>query len=147
AIAQRRNPSLLERAASGSQEPTSAMFYNDQPPHMILYQGLALRALGRIDEANARFQKLIDYGNAHMNDVVTIDYFAVSLPEFLVFDEDLTARNKIHCNYVIGLGYLGLGEVAKSRKALQAVLSADPSHFGATFHLAGVPLANPAVAR
>ena len=45
---------------------------------------------GRIrDEAQAIFQKLVDYGQNHMDDDVKIDYFAISLPDFLVFDEDL----------------------------------------------------------
>ena len=39
-----------------------------------------------------------------------MDYFAVSLPDFLVFDDDLNGRNRIHCQYMAALGYLGLGE-------------------------------------
>lgn len=43
-----------------------------------------------------------------------IDYFAISLPDFLVFDEDYTVRNRAHCYYLMALGYLGLGEMEKS---------------------------------
>ena len=39
-----------------------------------------------------------------------MDYFAVSLPDFLVFEDDLDRRNRIHCHYMMALGYLGLGE-------------------------------------
>ena len=38
------------------------MYYNDQPADMILYQGLANRALGREDKARSRFFRLISYG-------------------------------------------------------------------------------------
>jgi tetratricopeptide (TPR) repeat protein len=110
------------------------MFYNDQPPDLIFYQGLALRALGREDEARARFQNLLEYGEAHMHDDVKIDYFAVSLPDFLVFEDDLNRRNVIHCEYLIGLGALGLGETARAMQAFDRVLAMDVNHLGAWTH-------------
>ena len=36
-----------ERASVGISEPAGMMYYNDQPPEMIFYQGMALRKLGR----------------------------------------------------------------------------------------------------
>ncbi len=122
------------RAASGLSEPTSAMFYNDQPPDMIFYQGLARRKLGREAEARAIFQKLADYGREHLDDVVKIDYFAVSLPDFLVFDEDLQRRNRIHCHYMIALGLLGLGQTAEASQHFDRVLELDINHLGAYTH-------------
>ena len=94
----------FERAADGPSEPTSAMFYNDQPPDMIFYQGLARSELGQTAEAREIFLKLVDYGQVHMEDEVKIDYFAISLPDFLVFDENLNERNQIHCHYMVALG-------------------------------------------
>lgn len=58
----------LEKATVGLAEPTSAMFYNDQPPDMIFYQVLALVKLSQMDKARARFHKLIDYGEKHIFD-------------------------------------------------------------------------------
>lgn len=123
------------RAARGSCEPVSAMFYNDQPPHLIFYQGLALRELGEPPEAERRFRRLLAYGQEHLNDHVKIDFFAVSLPELGVFDDDLDLRNQIHCRYMMGLGYLGLGEKERAHAELQTVLQLDPSHLGATLAL------------
>ncbi|HEU0293006.1 MAG TPA: tetratricopeptide repeat protein, partial [Anaerolineales bacterium] len=88
----------FERAAVGLSEPTSALYYNDQPPDMIFYQGLARLKLGRGEEARAIFTRLVDYGKSHLNDEVTADYFAVSLPDFMVFDADLKQRNQGHCH-------------------------------------------------
>ncbi len=122
------------KAAAGSSEPVSAMYYNDQPPDMIFYQGLARRELGREAEAAAIFRRLVDYGQAHLDDDVQMDYFAVSLPTFLVFDEDLSLRNRIHCQYMMGLGYLGLGNLAAAEHALEAVLALDANHQGALLH-------------
>lgn len=48
-------------ASQGLEEPASAMYYNDQPPEMIFYQGLACLKLGNEKAAKRRFNKLIDY--------------------------------------------------------------------------------------
>jgi tetratricopeptide (TPR) repeat protein len=134
-----RAQAYLQRAATGLTEPASPLYYNDQPPDMIFYQGLARQKLGRTAEAQQIFQKLIDYGQAHLNDEVTLDYFAVSLPDFLVFEEDLNHRNRLHCHYLMALGYLGLGDHAEARLQFDQVLTMDACHVGATLHRALLP--------
>jgi tetratricopeptide (TPR) repeat protein len=124
----------LELAAAGTGEPSGMMFYNDQPADMILYQGLANRALGREEKAASRFHKLISFGQKHYYDDVKIDYFAVSLPDLQLFDEDLTLRNRAHCEYLIALGSYGLGDKARARKCYDAVLGIDCAHQGAVIH-------------
>ncbi|WP_127591157.1 DUF5107 domain-containing protein [Paenibacillus lautus] len=124
------------KASEGLDEPTSAMYYNDQPPHMIFYQGAALRRLGQENEARSRFNKLIDYGEKHIFEPQSIDYFAVSLPDFLVFDEDLDRRNEIHCRYMMGLGHLGLGDRQSAETLFREVLQLESHHQGAALHLA-----------
>jgi tetratricopeptide (TPR) repeat protein len=123
-------------AAQGLEDPANAMFYNDQPPDMIFYQGLAWLKLGDTKHAMRRFNKLIDYGEQHLLDNVKIDYFAVSLPDFLVFNDDLNRRNEVHCHYMMGLGHLGMQELAEARKHFAQVLALDASHQGAMIHLA-----------
>lgn len=122
-------------ASSGLEEPTSAMFYNDQPPEMIFYQGLAWQKLGNAHEAKRRFNKLVDYAEKHLFDDVKIDYFAVSLPDFLVFDEDLNKKNEIHCRFMRGLGLLGLGKSAEAEKEFNEALRLECNHIGARIHL------------
>ena len=102
------------------------MFYNDQPSDMILYQGLAFLALGEKDEADKRFHKLVDYGEKHYFDHVTVDYFAVSLPDLKVFDDDLDARNRIHCRKLIAMGLYGLGRKEESRAMISDLKKEDP---------------------
>lgn len=118
-------------ASIGLAEPKDAMFYNDQPPDTIFYQGLALQHLGRLEEARGRFHKLIDYGEQHLFDEVTIDYFAVSLPNFLIFEDDLNRRNQAHCHYMIGLGEFGLGQLERAERSFEEVLRLDVCHLGA----------------
>ncbi len=123
-----------ERAAHGPCEPASSLYYNDQPPEMVFYQGLARQKLQQIDTARAIFEKLVKYGQDHLDDVVRMDYFAVSLPDFLVFDDDLSLRNRIHCHYMMALGYLGLEQMAAAEKNLNAIQFLDPNHTGAAAH-------------
>ena len=124
----------LMRAAEGNEEPAGMMYYNDQPADMILYQGLANRALGREERAAGRFHKLVSYGEKHYFDQVKIDYFAVSLPDLQLFDEDLSVRNRAHCEYLIALGSYGLGDLARAKAGYEAVLAIDASHQGAILH-------------
>ena len=121
-------------AEQGLEEPASAMFYNDQPADMIFYQGLAWLKLANLKEAKRRFNKLIDYGEQHLFDNVKIDYFAVSLPDFLVFEDDLNKRNKVHCHYMMGLGYLGLQDFKKAEAQFAQALELDANHQEARVH-------------
>ena len=127
--------SYFNLASGGLDIPVSAMFYNDQPADTIFYQGLALRKLGREAEALGRFNKLYDYGEKHLYDDVKIDYFAVSLPDFLVFDEDLNKKNLVHCRYLMGLGSLGLYNLDKAKKNFSLAKEMDVNHQGVNIHL------------
>ncbi|MHA7963953.1 DUF5107 domain-containing protein [Paenibacillus sp. CAU 1782] len=122
-------------ASQGLEEPTSAMYYNDQPPEMIFYQGLAWLKLNDSHEAKRRFNKLVDYAEKHLFDDVKLDYFAVSLPDFLVFDEDLNKKNEIHCRFMRGLGLLGLGHHKAAEAEFNEALTLDCNHMGAYLHL------------
>lgn len=123
------------KASQGLSEPSMSMFYNDQQADKIFYQGMALMKLGEIDEAKKRFNKLVDYGQRHCFDEVKIDYFAVSLPELLIWDEDLNIRNQTHCHYLIGLGVLGFQNTEKAKIEFDQVLEMDLYHVGALLHM------------
>ncbi|WP_246096520.1 DUF5107 domain-containing protein [Paenibacillus sinopodophylli] len=124
----------FKTASDGLEDPASAMYYNDQPPEMIFYQGLAWLKLTNVKEAKRRFNKLIDFAEKHLFDDVKIDYFAVSLPDFLVFEEDLNRRNVIHCRFMMGLGHLGLGRQQEAKEQFELAISMDRSHMGAAIH-------------
>ena len=119
-----------EEATKGPQEPAAAMYYNDAKPDKIFYQGLALLKLGRKAEANGRFYKLLNYGKQHIFDHVVMDYFAVSLPDLLIWEDSLDRKNEIHCKYMLALGYYGLGDKQKAQRYLDEVRELDINHQG-----------------
>ncbi|WP_407430077.1 DUF5107 domain-containing protein [Arcticibacter sp.] len=123
-----------QQAAAGLSEPSAAIFYNDQQPDKIFYQGLARYKLGDKRGAEQIFSNLIRYGKQHKEDEVRIDYFAVSLPDLLVFEDNLAVRNRIHCLYLQGLGHLGLGEKKEALGSFNTILQMDAMHFGARTH-------------
>ena len=121
-----------EEATKGPQEPAAAMYYNDAKPEKIFYQGLALLKLGRKDEAHGRFYRLVNYGKQHVFQEQVMDYFAVSLPDLLIWEDSLDLKNEIHCKYMLALGYYGLGDKEKAKRYLEEVESLDNNHQGVT---------------
>ncbi len=117
-----------KKATFGPQEPAAALYYNDAKPDKIFYQGLALLKLGRRDEANGRFFKLINFGKNHLFDHVVMDYFAVSLPDLQIWEGDLDRQNVIHCKYMLALGYYGLGDTRHAFRYLDEAQSLDRNH-------------------
>ncbi len=119
-----------EKATHGPQEPAAAMYYNDAKPDKIFYQGMALRRLGREDEAHGRFYKLINYGKQHLFEKPVMDYFAVSLPDLLIWEDSLEQKNVIHCKYMLALGYYGMGDTGHAERYLAEVEALDNNHQG-----------------
>lgn len=125
----------FSEATIGLEEPTSMMYYNDQPADTIFYQGLAYEQLHQFEKATGKYYKLISYGKKHLFDTFKMDYFAVSLPDALIFDEDYQMRNTIHCYYLIGLGYLGLDNDEEAMKMFAKVEQLVNNHQGVIRHL------------
>ena len=129
----------FQSATKGPTEVANPIFYNDQPPDHLFYQGLAWETLDEEQLARRCYESLIQYGVEHVDDEIKIDFFAVSLPDFLVFEDDLNRRNQAHCCYVRGLGKLGLtllgdGDVRDAIEEFDRVLALAPEHIGAVFH-------------
>ena len=98
--------------------------------------GLSADAL--LARANSLCYKLLNYGQQHLFDKVVMDYFAVSLPDLLIWDGDLQEKNTIHCNLMMALGHVGLSWTdtpdasrhrEKGMKFLEEVEHQDINHF------------------
>lgn len=95
-------------ATIGSIKPEPVRYYNDQPSDYIYYIGLAYLELGNKEQAKKAFDSLVAFGNEHINDKVDYDFFAVSLPELEVYQDDIQKRNTDYCKMLIDLGKKGL---------------------------------------
>lgn len=122
-------------ASEGSSDPGSVLYYNDQPSDFIFYQGLAFRELGNEAAALKSFHKLISYGEKHLFDHVSYDFFAVSLPEIEVFQDDIQLRNTQYCNYLRALGNLGIHHKEKATELFRDILSRQADYQGAVSHM------------
>jgi tetratricopeptide (TPR) repeat protein len=110
-----------ERAASATPEGAPETYH----------RCLALLKLGRSEESEATLRGLLAFTRARENQTPTIDYFATSLPDFLLFEDDLARRHRVECLFLTGLAQLGLGAAHAAREAFAEVLELDPSHLGA----------------
>ena len=134
-----------EEATKGPQEPAAAMYYNDAKPDKIFYQGMALYKLGREGEAHGRFYRLINYGKQHIFEKQTMDYFAVSLPDLLIWEDSLDTKNIIHCKYMLALGYYGMGDMEHALRYLSEVEALDNNHQGIQQFRTMISLQNPKI--
>lgn len=125
---------LLKRATVGLDKPEIVKYYHDQPADTILYQGLAFEALGDQVAANRLYNMLVSFGERHIFDKVEHDYFAVSLPETVVFKDDMQANHELYCKYVIGLGELGKKDYSKAMEIFNEILAIRPDYIGAQRH-------------
>ncbi len=119
-----------EEGTEGPTEPAAAMYYNDAKPDKIFYAALCYRKLGQEDKARSLFNKLINYGKQHIFEKQIMDYFAVSLPDLLIWNDSLDTKNLIHCKYMLALGYFGLGDREHAERYLKEVEELDNNHQG-----------------
>ncbi|MCI6467780.1 MAG: DUF5107 domain-containing protein [Faecalicatena sp.] len=125
----------FEKAGLGADEPGGVMYYYDQPADMILYKGLANLEIGNKKAAYACFNKLMDYGERHLNEEMRNDFFAVSLPDFLIFEDDMNQKNKAHCYYLMGLANLGFGKMQEAEEQFEKALEIDYNHQNCRIYL------------
>src|SRR5260370_18080643 len=102
---------------------------------MATYRALALRSVDRESEAVSVLDELLDFASRQLNAEVTIDYFATSLANFLLFDDDLQKRNRTECLFLRGLAKLGLRRIEESAADLREALTLDANHMWAQAQL------------
>jgi tetratricopeptide (TPR) repeat protein len=126
----------LARRALGDEEGSKACFQKaagtETPPsRMTYYQALAMRELGEAAASARKLEELLAFAERQMHSEVRIEYFATSLPNFLIFEDDLQRRNRVDCTFLMGLAYLGLGRTSGAEKAFREVLALDANHLWA----------------
>jgi tetratricopeptide (TPR) repeat protein len=95
------------------------------------WSALALRRLGREQDAVQAFRAILDYSAQLQCQTPKIDYFATSLPAMLLFEEDLAHRQTITARFLEAQARLGLSEESEGLRLLEDVLAMDNAHTGA----------------
>jgi tetratricopeptide (TPR) repeat protein len=121
----------FRRGAAVQGDPHSA------PGEPTYWRAIASRELGDEDTATALLNELLRAARRAARAEVRIDYFATSLPTFLIFEDDLNHRNRTEMRFLQGLALAGLGRVRAARAAFKSVLTANVSHAGARQGLSG----------
>jgi tetratricopeptide (TPR) repeat protein len=95
------------------------------------YRAKSLEALGRQAEAIRLLSDMETFAQKQMATEPKIDYFATSLPNLLLFEDDLQKRNRVECLHFLALAELGMHNTERGIDLLKEVLSLDCNHMAA----------------
>lgn len=99
------------------------------------YRALALLSLGKDSAAIGLLQSLREAAWRQATAEVRIDYFATSLPNFLIFEDDLRKRNQVDSLFLLAMANLGLGDEEEAIAGLRQVIHLDKNHLYARAEL------------
>lgn len=80
-------------ATRGKTEIADNIYYNDNPIEYVYYIALAHKKLGNIEKAKKIKESFMEYYVKHVGKKAVIDYFAVSLPDMLIWEQDIDEKN------------------------------------------------------
>jgi tetratricopeptide (TPR) repeat protein len=92
------------------------------------FQALGLRELGDDTTARSVLTSLAEFADQLARTEPKIDYFATSLPNLLLFDDDLSKKNRLEAALLGALAGHGLGDAKSAMRQLEQVLAEDPNH-------------------
>jgi tetratricopeptide (TPR) repeat protein len=108
----------------------------DDPITWLSYfRAVSLEALGRETEATALLIDMQAFAQQQLAKLAKIDYFATSLPNLLLFEDDLQSRNRVEHLFELALAELGLRNTKRAQELLNQVLSLDCNHIAAHVEL------------
>ncbi|MFZ0338670.1 MAG: DUF5107 domain-containing protein, partial [Terracidiphilus sp.] len=93
------------------------------------FQALALRELGDEEGAGKVLTQIAEFAGQQMKAEPKIDYFATSLPNLLLFEDDLGKRNRAESLLLSALSHHGFGDTSAAVRELREALAADPNHW------------------
>ncbi len=102
------------------------------------FQALALKALGKEQESAEKLSSLAHFADEQIEQEATLDYFATSLPNLLLFEDDLTKRNRVKLLLLSALARHGRGRCEEATQLLRQVIAEDPNHLFAAEMLDGL---------
>jgi tetratricopeptide (TPR) repeat protein len=108
---------------------------DDSITWLTYFRALSLEGLGREEEAARLLKDMHAFAEQQMNKQAKIDYFATSLPNLLLFEDDLQKRHQVECLFLVALAELGLRNTERAVELMDQVLLIDRNHMAAQFEL------------
>jgi tetratricopeptide (TPR) repeat protein len=99
------------------------------------FQALGAIALGEVERGQKILHDLRNSAERQRDTTVKSDYFATSLPNMLLFEDDLQQRNRAESLFLRALAALGLNQFAQAQECLREVIALDPNHLFALWIL------------
>ncbi len=93
-----------------------------------LYSALSMAELGHKQSARALLEILAEHSRSLSATPAEIDYFATSLPNLLLFTDDLDARQRERAKFLLAQANFGLGRIDPARQLLREILADNPNH-------------------
>jgi tetratricopeptide (TPR) repeat protein len=123
---------------------TRAAGNDDRITWLSYFRAMSLEALGREAEATTLLKHMCAFAERQRGKEAKIDYFATSLPNLLLFEEDLQRRHQLEHLFILALAELGLRNSERARELLNQVLSLDCNHIAAQLELQALTRASDA---
>lgn len=127
--------SQLGRQEEGMQYLNRVFADEDRISWMSYYQALSYQALGRHTAAKRTLKGMRSFAEKQMSAEIKVEYFATSLPDFLLFEDDLHKKNQVNCLFMVALADLAEGKTRRASELFKEILSIDANHLGAQVEL------------
>jgi tetratricopeptide (TPR) repeat protein len=98
---------------------------------LTYFTAISLDRLGKKKEATKLLKDMLAHAQKLEKVKAKIDYFATSLPDMLLFNDDLQFRQITSARFMQALAQAGLNRKPQALKLLKDVLKRDPSHAAA----------------
>jgi tetratricopeptide (TPR) repeat protein len=114
---------------------TRAAGNDDSINWLTYFRAMSLEGLGREEEAARLLKDMHAFAEQQIKKQAKIDYFATSLPNLLLFEDDLQKRHQVECLFLIALAELGLRNTERAVELMNQLLLIDRNHMAAQFEL------------
>lgn len=126
---QAKQDQYLALAQKGNTTISEQLYYNDLPCDYVFYNALAKKYAHKESEANQIFKAMLDWSYKAYDQQVQEDFFAVSLPDLVVLDRDLTTSRHENCLVVRMLANIGLKDKDGFKSCMEELKKLQPSNF------------------
>lgn len=106
-----------------------------EPGWQCYFQARALQSLGEAAQSSQILSALRAFAEQKQQSPAKIDYFATSLPNLLLFDDNLEERKNRECLLLVALAAAGSGHITQACQQLESLVAMDPSEQTAHFLL------------